>query len=280
MTQWIDSELDGNLYAVWNQRGENIHGTLIRALCRYGSRFFYEKGEGKVKAVFLDIDNTLLSFDEYVKQTMKEGFAHFDLKKYEPSMFEDFTKVNNHLWQMIELGTLTFTELEKIRWNQVFQILGIDFDGVIFEKYFRDALYESAIPEDGVYELLDYLQGKYIICAASNGPYEQQVHRLEIANMRKYFDYIFISEKAGVSKPSKGFYDYAFRELNNGRKEVITPDACMMIGDSLTSDIEGGQMYGMKTCLYRRNKAAEVPDGVTVADTLQDVLKVVKAEGR
>ena len=54
----------------------------------------------------------------------------------------------------------------------------------------------------------------------------------------------------------------------------------MMIGDSLTSDIEGGQMYGMKTCLYRRNKAAEVPDGVTVADTLQDVLKVVKAEGR
>ena len=43
-----------------------------------------------MKAVFLDIDNTLLSFDGYVKQTMKEGFEHFGLKPYEPYMFDIF----------------------------------------------------------------------------------------------------------------------------------------------------------------------------------------------
>lgn len=32
--------------------------------------------------------------------------------------------------------------------------------------------------------------------------------------MRKYFDYLFISEKIGVSKPSRAFYDAAFAELN------------------------------------------------------------------
>ena len=42
-----------------------------------------------MKAVFLDIDNTLLSFDGYVKQTMKEGFEHFGLSLMNPicSMF-------------------------------------------------------------------------------------------------------------------------------------------------------------------------------------------------
>lgn len=229
-----------------------------------------------MKAIFLDIDNTLLSFDEYVKHSMEEGFAHFGLKKYEPGMYETFTKVNNTLWQRIESGTLSFTELEKIRWNQVFQALDIAFDGEAFEKYFRESLYESAIPEEGAYELLNDLQGKYIICAASNGPYDQQVHRLEIADMKKCFDYIFVSEKLGASKPSPTFFDRAFEEMNRGRKEIILPKECMMFGDSVTSDIEGGLRYGMKACLYRRNKKMSVPENVTVVDTLREFVDMKK----
>lgn len=225
-----------------------------------------------MKAIFLDIDNTLLSFDAYVKQTMKTGFEHFDLKTYEPYMYEIFTEENNKLWRQIEEGTLTFQELQKIRWNRVFAKLGITFDGVVFETYFREALYESAIPEDGAYELLEYLSQKYIICAASNGPYEQQVHRLELADMKKYFDYIFVSEKMGVSKPAIRFFNGAFREMNEGRIEPILPEECMMIGDSLTSDIEGGRRCGMKTCLYRK-KETMAPEGVLIARDLRQILK-------
>ena len=230
----------------------------------------------KLKAIFIDIDNTLLSFDAYVKQTMEQGFAHFGLKTYELWMYDTFTQVNNGLWRQIEDGTLTFAELTKIRWNRVFEALGIDFDGPVFEKYFRGALYDSAIPEDGAYELLDALKEDYILCAASNGPYEQQLHRLEIAGMRDAFDAVFISEKVGASKPSEKFFDYAFAELNTGREEQITPQECMMIGDSLTSDIRGGQMYGMQTCLYRRSKDMVVPGGVLVADSLGEVVQRVR----
>lgn len=226
-----------------------------------------------LKAIFIDIDNTLLSFDEYVKQTMREGFAHFGLKAYEPWMYDKFTQVNNGLWRQIEDATLTFGELTKIRWNRVFEELGIDFDGPVFETYFRGALYDSAIPEEGAYELLDALKENYLLCAASNGPYEQQLHRLEIAGMREAFNYVFISEKVGAAKPSEKFFDYAFAELNTGRTEQITPQECMMVGDSLTSDIKGGQMYGMKTCLYRRKKDLIAPEGVLVADSLREVVE-------
>lgn len=203
-----------------------------------------------MKAVFIDIDNTLLSFSEYVKHTMQTGFEHFGLKRYEPYMYDIFTEENNKLWHGIEQGTLVFPELEKVRWNIIFARLGIDFDGTVFEKYFRRALYDSAIPMPYADEMLRYLSGKYILCVASNGPYEQQVHRLEVAGMKRYFDYIFISEKLGASKPSEEFFKRAFAELNSGREEVIMPADTIIIGDSLTSDIDGGRNYGMKTCFY------------------------------
>ena len=203
-----------------------------------------------MKAVFIDIDNTLLSFSEYVKHTMQTGFEHFGLLRYEPYMYDVFTEENNKLWRRIEQGTLVFSELENVRWNIIFARLGINFDGAVFEKYFRCALYDSAIPMPYGDEMLRYLSSKYTLCAASNGPYEQQVHRLEISGMKRFFDYIFISEKLGASKPSEEFFRQAFAELNSGREEAIMPTDTIIIGDSLTSDIEGGRSYGMKTCFY------------------------------
>ena len=210
--------------------------------------------------IFIDIDNTLLDFDAYIRQTMAEGFAHFGLRPYEPYMEEIFHRENGKLWHQIEAGTLTFRELEQIRWNNVFRALQIDFDGPVFEKYFRAALYDSAIPVDGAMELLRALHGSYSLAVASNGPYEQQLHRLELAGMKPYFDWFFVSEKLGVSKPAAAFFDGAFAELNKGRETMVRPADCVIIGDSLTSDMAGGRGYGMRTCYFRRPGASESRD--------------------
>lgn len=210
--------------------------------------------------IFIDIDNTLLDFDAYIRQTMAEGFAHFGLRPYEPYMEEIFHRENGKLWHQIEAGTLTFRELEQIRWNNVFRALQIDFDGPVFEKYFRAALYDSAIPVDGAMELLRALHGSYTLAVASNGPYQQQLHRLELAGMKPYFDWFFVSEKLGVSKPAAAFFDGAFAELNKGRETPLRPADCVIIGDSLTSDMAGGRGYGIRTCYFRRPGAAESRD--------------------
>ncbi len=208
-----------------------------------------------IKLIFIDIDNTLLDFDAYVKESLRSGFEKFGLRKYEDWMYETFEKENSKLWLQIEDGTLTFEELQKIRFNKVFDAIGgIDFDGVVFEKYFRECLNESAIPVDGAMEMLEYLSGKYILCTASNGPYNQQVHRLELAGMLDYFRHHFISEKIGVSKPAREFFDAALAELNaeqqaRGNAEIL-PSEIMIIGDSLTSDMAGGIGSGLKTCWF------------------------------
>ena len=65
--------------------------------------------------LLLDVDNTLLDFDAYVRTTMEQGFAHFGLPAYRLEMYHTFTAENNKLWRQIEEGTLTFAELQKIR---------------------------------------------------------------------------------------------------------------------------------------------------------------------
>ena len=207
-----------------------------------------------IKAILLDIDNTLLSFDEYVKDAMRTGFKEFNLCKYDESMFSVFTEINNKLWHSLEKGEIDLEGLKKVRWSMIFESLGISYDGVLFEKYFRSRLFESAIPVNGAMELLSYLHGKYILCAASNGPYNQQVNRLKICGMLPYFEHLFISEEIGYSKPSEKFFEACLNRLNASSVDRITPDEIMMIGDSLSSDMAGGIQFGTRTCFYNPNR--------------------------
>ncbi len=205
-----------------------------------------------MKLIFVDIDNTLLDFDLYTERTLRKGFEKFGLGEVNQKTLKVFHEVNDQLWKEIESGLLTFEELQKIRFKKVFASLNIFFDGIVFETFYREELFNSAIPVESSYEMLDYLSKKYILAIASNGPYVQQIHRLELADMKKYFSYFFVSEKIGYSKPSIHFFEKAIDEINETYR--FSRDEMCIIGDSLTSDIAGGMSVGIKTCFYNRGK--------------------------
>ena len=210
-----------------------------------------------IKVVLIDIDNTILSFSGYVKEAMRDGFSFFGLKTYTEAMFPVFESINNSLWRRLEKGTLTFEELIKCRWDLIFKELEIDFDGTVFEEYFQEKLFYSAVPEDGAEDLLKYLCSKYILCVASNGPYEQQINRLRVGKMREYFTYCFISSDIGAQKPSKQFFDHCFNVLKKSGFPELAPEEVIIIGDSISSDISGGLDYGLRTCLYKKDVRPE-----------------------
>ena len=227
-----------------------------------------------IRALLIDIDNTILDFDAYVREAMKTGFAKFGIGEYREEMFPIFTRINLSLWRRIEQGTLTFEELQKIRWNRVFEGLGFTFDGPTFERYFRSMLNENAIPVEGAHETLAYLQTKYVLGAASNAPYRQQVGRLQLAGMKRYFRHFFLSERIGASKPDPAFFDACMCGLREEMPD-LQPDEVMMIGDSLTSDVGGGQAYGMQCCYFDREGKHNAPPGcpsVTKLEQLRELL--------
>ena len=151
--------------------------------------------------------------------------------------------------------TLTIDELHKIRWNMIFNELGIDRNGSEFELEFVKNIHESCIPVDGALDLVKYLSEKYIVCVASNASYNQQKNRLTKAGMFEYFTELFVSREIGFPKPTKEFFDICLSKLS-----PITKDETIMIGDSLTADIYGGVKYEMKTCWYNHNKEKIPPD--------------------
>lgn len=204
-----------------------------------------------IENIFIDVDDTLLDFRLCARSSMFQTMEEWGIRHKERD-FDVFCRENDKLWRRIEEGTLTAEELHRIRWNIVFRELGITgFDGEVFEKAFRDRLKVTAIPVEGANEVLKYLHSKYRVFVASNAPFQQQVDRLTLAGMIGEIDCIFASEKVGFAKPSKEFFAHCFSEIGEN-----DPKKCMMIGDSLSSDIAGGQNFGMKTIWFNRFEKA------------------------
>lgn len=230
-----------------------------------------------IKVVFMDIDDTIFDFSAFVKKAMKDGFEKYGLPSYTNEMFLIFNDVNNKLWRSAHQENLTIQELNSICWNKFFKEIGISFDSRIFEEYFCEELYGSAIFEPNALELIKYLYGKYIMCVASNAPYNQQMNRLKVGGIDSFFSYVFISSAIGAKKPDKAFFDYCFRELRKSGCENLVPEEAIIIGDSITSDIAGGRDYGMKTCFYSRGWKGDMTYDKAdyIVSDLSDIMKIL-----
>ena len=221
------------------------------------------------KAVFIDVDNTILDFNACAVVSMQAAMKDFGIT-FDESMLPVFFKINDSLWHDIELGKLTHDELMLIRWNKVFSALGIDADGVSFEKAFSANLRQSAEKIPYADELLSYLHGKYTVCVTSNAGQEQQIIRLNNAGLIKNIDYVFTSGLIGCQKPSKGFFDGCFSRLEGiGREDVI------VIGDSLHADVKGAIDYGLAVCWFNRFEAIPA-DGIKPDHTVNSLIEITR----
>ncbi len=207
-----------------------------------------------IKAVLVDVDNTLLDFNESAKLAMKMSFERFNLP-FTEAVHPTFIKINDGLWLQIEKGTLTRERLHATRWNLILQELGIDYDGTIIEKDFLENLNVCAVPVKGAMEVLEYLSQKYYLCVASNAPHAQSKQRMKISGIDKFIKQAFISQEMGANKPAKEFFDRCFE-----RAPHVKPEQTVIIGDSLTADIGGGKAYGLQTVWYNFYGAPSRPD--------------------
>ncbi len=221
-----------------------------------------------LKVILIDVDDTLLDFDESAKMSMSMAAEKKGILLPE-NIWNVFQEVNKGLWHDLEKGLLTNEELFRIRWTKIFEAAGIEGDGPAFEKEFLNGLSLCAPLIEGASDLVKYLHGKYKLAVASNGPYEQQVARLEKVELLAYIDHIFVSGKIGHAKPSRAFFDACMKDLGD-----MKPEEIMMIGDSVSADISGAAAYGMKTCWYN-HKGASLQQG-EMADYIVHSLKEIK----
>ncbi len=197
-----------------------------------------------IRIILFDVDNTLMDFDACARAAVEAAFQKGGLP-YHDGVYPAFDRINEGLWRQIERGELTRAEHARIRWQRIFDELGIEADGPAFEPVFKSCLCETGVPMPGARELLNDLKGRYTLCVASNAPYQQQVSRLRNAGMLEYFDHLFISERIGFLKPDPRFFAACLSELQKPHKDEV-----LLVGDSLTADIAGGEAFGIQTCWF------------------------------
>lgn len=199
------------------------------------------------KYILVDLDNTLIDFNECARNSIITNFKKFGLP-YREDTLDIFIRENNKIWKRHENGEIGREHIRKYRWNIIFKVLDIDFDGAVMEEAFEYGVSQNACPIDGAYDLLDYLKGKYKLYVASNGFRFVQENRLKIGDFNKYFDGVFVSEDFGFAKPSIEFFDNVMRELGNPPLDEI-----LMIGDSISADIIGAENYGIDTVWFNKD---------------------------
>ena len=224
----------------------------------------------RIRYILIDIDDTLLDFSRCSDEAMLRAADECGLN-FPDGYYTVFKSINDSLWRRIEKGEITTDDLYRIRWNLIFGEIGIDFDGVGFETVFRHRLNESAVPVEGARELLEKLCGRYSLFAASNAPSGQQEERLKKACLYSFFDGFFISDDIGASKPSKEYFDRCFEKLGNP-----LPDEVLLIGDSLTADINGAKAYGMPAILFdNKNRYSETTGNVLIVRSLGEITNIL-----
>ena len=79
--------------------------------------------------------------------------------------------------------------------------------------------------------------------APDSGTAKVQAGRLASAGIRPFFQEVFISQELGANKPDRAYFEKCFARIPG-----FDRNKAMIVGDSLTSDILGGQNAGIATC--------------------------------
>lgn len=194
--------------------------------------------------LLFDADGTLFDYDKAEASALRRTFLSFNLK-HKPQYSLAYREINTQIWLAFERGEITQAQIRIERFEKLSNALGIDFDPVEFSQRYLKYLGEGTYLLDGAEEILAKLDGKISLTLITNGLKDVQRSRLGRSTIQHYFTNLIISEEVGASKPDERIFEVAFDKIGHPDKAEV-----LIIGDSLTSDIRGGNRYGIDTCWY------------------------------
>ena len=195
-----------------------------------------------VEFLFLDLDDTILDFHKAERIAVSKSFRRFGIDPTE-EVLARYKAINIAHWQMLERGELTRAEVLVNRFSALFEEYGVTCDAAAVAADYEDNLSIGHFFLPGAQEAVENLSKKYRLYLASNGTAKVQAGRMTSANLYRFFEKVFVSEEIGHNKPSKDYFKAAFSQIPD-----FDPARAMIVGDSLTSDIQGGINAGIRTC--------------------------------
>lgn len=209
--------------------------------------------------ILLDADGTLFDYDKAEANALEKTFVYFNLEYNKEQKLNEYRIINKQIWIDYECGKISSEDLRIERFRRLFGNYIEEVNLELFSKEYLSMLGKGSYLIDGAEELCRYISKKYKVAILTNGIKDVQLSRINNSPLNKYIHYIITSEETGYKKPEVGIFNYAFDAVGHADK-----DTTIIIGDSLSSDIQGGKNYGISTCWYNsigeENKTGLKPD--------------------
>ena len=220
----------------------------------------------KIKTILWDFDNTLLNFDVAEKAAIHSTFEKMNIGVCTDQMLKRYGKINKEYWHKIEDNTIDKQTALVKRYEDFFIEYSIDPKlAKEFNDIYEIALGDTIVYIDNSFELVKSLKDKYKQYIVSNGAKKVQTLRMQKSGFDKIVDDTFISDIIGAEKPSIEFFNHVFDKIKISDREEV-----LIVGDSLTSDIKGGNNAGILTCWYNPKKKG-IPGGYRVDYNIQNL---------
>lgn len=198
--------------------------------------------------LWFDLDNTIFDFKSSSKTAFYNLMSSLGTTPT-AKMYDDYNIINKKVWAELELGIIEQYTVRSKRWELFFKSIDIEFPPLQANEIYLNNLADNALLIDGAIQLLDKVKDDFKVIAVTNGLKEVQKDRIKNAELEKYFEAVIISDEIGIAKPDIAFFDYAHDISGKCEKNRI-----LMIGDTLSSDIQGAINFGIDSCWYNPEK--------------------------
>lgn len=220
---------------------------------------------GKYNLFLFDADGTLFDFERAEGVALEQTLTNFGIN-CDDEIRRAYHRINSALWQAYERGEVDQKGLGRGRFARLMKELGSGLDGETLNNFYLTALSHGAYLLDGALEVCNALYGRGRLALVTNGMSLAQHGRFDRSAVKPYFEAIFVSQDTGYQKPQTGYFDYVFEHLG-----VTDRSKSIIIGDSLSSDIRGGNNAGIDTCWFN-------PEGLELSSDIRCTYQVKSLE--
>lgn len=188
-----------------------------------------------IKRIIFDLDNTLIMWDNNYYRTLNQSLEEVNIDYDKNTIKQIIRAVDDYENRYNKYDKLKLLNLMR-------EYSKLDFIDSFIDVWMEHL--KHCVPEkldSEVISTLEYLNSKYELVVLTNWFTEQQVCRLRNAGILNFF-IDTIGTDIVLNKPNKESFEKAL-----GQRKV---EECIMVGDSIKTDIEGAKNIKMEAILF------------------------------
>lgn len=220
-----------------------------------------------IRAIIFDLDNTLIDFLTFKKETAKaaakamvgQGLPIDEITAYGKifSVYDEKgIEYQKTFHDVIKPFGLEVNKAERIQQAAILAYLKRKF--------------EVLKPYPMVKPVLGKLRKSYKLVIVTDAPRNKTWQRLVLTGLEDQFDYIITHDDTNEKKPGPSPFYLALEKLS-----LLAP-ACLFVGDNPDRDIKGAKELGMATCWAKYGSLRKESDADIEIDSIAELPEKVK----